>query len=189
MDKTILRFEESTRPIREPVTKFGGQPVWLEEPTWPLSAETGSPMRFIGQVRLPGDRVRLGYIFMTDEEDGEFVEGTWEPEGGENAFFAQPGRPAAFYEVAPMETGPTHGPDHIVVTSAPGTDDESLSFLGGTPAWLQGDETPEAPGTWEHTLQMDSCDAPFDINFGDAGIGYAFLNTESGEGRFLWQCG
>ncbi|MDA2812107.1 hypothetical protein O4J56_15795 [Nocardiopsis sp. RSe5-2] len=186
MDKQSLHFKESDVPVREPVTKLGGQPVWLEEPAWPLSAETGNPMKFIGQVRLPGARVRLAYLFMTDEED--FVDGTWEPEAGENAFFAQPGRPAAFYEVAPMETGPTHGPDHIAVTSAPDKDDKAHTFLGGDPAWLQRDEEPEAPGTWEHVLQLDSCDAPFDVNFGDAGIGYAFLNPETGEGRFLWQC-
>lgn len=179
----FLRFEKCDEPVREPVTKLGGQPVWLEEPEWPLSAETGDPMRFIGQVRLPGEQVRLGYIFMT-EDDGHGYE-TMDPEAGENAFFAQPGRPASFYEVAPLKTGPTHGPDHVAVASAPDPAPFVAvnTFLGGTP-----DVILDVPGTWEHILQLDSYDAPFYVNFGDAGIGHAFLNPESGEGRFFWHC-
>ncbi|MDA2802917.1 YwqG family protein [Nocardiopsis suaedae] len=181
----FLRFEKCDEPVREPVTKLGGQPVWLEEPEWPLSAETGNPMRFIGQVRLPGAGVRLGYLFMTEEEDGHGYE-TMDPEAGENAFFAQPGRPASFYEAAPLETGPTHGPDHVAVTYDP----DSIPFVGGGITFLGGapDVLLDAPGTWEHILQLDSIDVPFYVNFGDTGTGYAFLDTETGEGRFFWHC-
>jgi hypothetical protein len=34
------------------VTKFGGQPVWLEAPQWPIGRANGKPMEFIGQVAL-----------------------------------------------------------------------------------------------------------------------------------------
>ncbi|MFC7745510.1 hypothetical protein ACFQXA_38240 [Nocardiopsis composta] len=106
-----MAFEEAGEPIAEPVTKVGGQPVWLEEPVWPLAAKTGDPMRFIGQFRLPGERVRLGYLFMTEES--RFVDTTYQADGGENAFIVQPGgRLAPFYEVTEAATGPTHGPDH-----------------------------------------------------------------------------
>jgi hypothetical protein len=30
---------------------------------------------------------------------------------------------------------------------------------------------------------------PFYINFGDAGVGYAFLDASGSRARFLWQCG
>ncbi|WP_017536723.1 YwqG family protein [Nocardiopsis halophila] len=186
MDKQYLRFVKAETPILEPVTKLGGQPVWLEEPTWPLSAKTGNPMRFIGQIALPGDRPRLAYLFMTEDEDAWLIERTWETDAGENAFFAQPGRPASLYDVRPLSTGPTHGPDHLAVPTS--SEETSTSFVGGAPKWLQGEETPTASGPWEHTLQLDSCDVPFPVNFGDAGIGYAFLNPHTGEGRFLWQC-
>lgn len=33
----IDRFAETASPIVQPVTKFGGQPFWLEKPTWPVS--------------------------------------------------------------------------------------------------------------------------------------------------------
>jgi uncharacterized protein YwqG len=59
--------------------------------------------------------------------------------------------------------------------------------LGGTPGFLQGDELP-VPEPWHLLLQLDSAQVPFWINFGDAGIGYAFINHAGTEGRFLWQC-
>ncbi|WP_017596492.1 YwqG family protein [Nocardiopsis potens] len=203
-----MAFEEAGEPVTEPVTKLGGQPVWLEEPAWPLSAETGGPMRFIGQFRLPGEQVRLGYLFMTEEDDG-WMDGTYFPDGGENAFIVQPGgRLAEFYRVAAEATGPTHGPDHRVALSPhtpepPDPDDvavlESLggvaeptygldSRIGGRPRWLQLDESPQEEGDWAFAVQLDSCGLPFPVNFGDAGVGYCFFEEKTGEGRFSWQC-
>jgi hypothetical protein len=189
-----VRFVEADEPIREPITKFGGQPVWLDEPLWPLSACTGRPMRFLGQIRLPGEQLRLGYLFLTEEfaDDEDFVDGTSDPHGGENAFFAQPGQPADFYQVASITSGPTFGPDHHVELSphepVPGPED-LRSRLWGAPDWLQKEETPAEPGTWRFVLQLDTDeDLPFPLDFGDAGIGYAFIEENTGEGRFLWQC-
>jgi uncharacterized protein YwqG len=59
--------------------------------------------------------------------------------------------------------------------------------IGGTPGFLQGDEFP-GPGTWQLLLQLDSTKVPFDINFGDAGIGYAFIAGDGRIAKFLWQC-
>ena len=59
--------------------------------------------------------------------------------------------------------------------------------LGGTPGFLQGDELP-IPDPWYLLLQLDSAQVPFWVNFGDTGIGYAFINHAGTEGRFLWQC-
>jgi|GEM_PF-4199221 len=47
-----IEFVRSDVAINEPVTKFGGQPVWIGEPEWPMSRGRGTPMRFIGQVAL-----------------------------------------------------------------------------------------------------------------------------------------
>lgn len=166
-----------------PVTKLGGQPTWLAAPSWPLSRETGQPMAFVGQFRLPG---RLAYLFMTSEED--FVDGTYEPEGGENAFFCQPGPLPSFVRFAPLAVGPTHSSlEHTISTGGAAEDpDDVWSRVGGEPNWLQGPEVPSAAP--EFVAQLDSCGVPFEINFGDAGVGYAFVSP-SGEGRFLWQCG
>jgi uncharacterized protein YwqG len=109
--KTIA-FRDSSDQIREPQTKFGGQPIWLTEPQWPLSRELGVPMRFIGQVAVPNDLFPEGdgkvvYIFMTDTDD--YVDGTWEPNGGENAAIIQPAElsEAPIVLVEANATGPT----------------------------------------------------------------------------------
>ena len=45
--KYTMSYHESPTPITNLVTKFGGQPVWLEEPQWPISRSYGEPMQFI----------------------------------------------------------------------------------------------------------------------------------------------
>ncbi|NUQ96813.1 MAG: hypothetical protein HOY79_09690 [Streptomyces sp.] len=192
-----LVFVPADGAVREAVTKVGGQPVWLEEPQWPLSRRTGRPMEFLGQFALEGGR--LAHLFMTGDE-GEHVDGTWEPEGGENALVIQPGgRVPDFVTVEQRVEGPSAGADHLPRHIDPGEhsgehsneeeDRRPWQFLGGPgvePHWLQGDETPG--DGWQLVVQLDSGKLPFDVNFGDAGVGYAFVSPDGKEGRFLWQC-
>ena len=56
------------------------------------------------------------------------------------------------------------------------------------PFLMQGDEFP-FEGNCRLLLQLDSSSVPFSINFGDAGVGYAFLNEAGNQAKFLWQCG
>jgi hypothetical protein len=204
---TPLVFVPASGAVSEPVTKVGGQPVWLEEPQWPLSRETGEPMRFLGQFALEGGR--LAYLFMTGDGDGEWVDGTYEPEGGENALVIQPGgRIPDFVTVEGRAAGPVAGPDHLPHAAdvrqerqrerqqgvGPDADVDAAGrhpwqFLGGPgvgPRWLQGEETPGEG--WRLVVQLDTGGLPFYVNFGDAGVGYAFLSPDGKEGRFLWQC-
>ena len=213
--KYTVSFIPAASPITEPVTKFGGQPVWVSGPEWPLSRETGEPMRFICQVAVDpeisgGGAGRMAYLFMTDGE--EFVDGTYEPDGGENAVILQPGGDNMAAE--PLATGPTlyameeepgadllqPVPREFAVTLEPGADPErgfeddedgaayEGAKIGGIPVFLQGEEYP-AGGGWRLLLQLDSATVPFYVNFGDAGVGYAFISEDGRRGRFLWQCG
>jgi len=89
----ILRFVQASAPITAAVTKFGGQPVWLEAPTWPLSRKLQRPMQFVGQIELLpevfGDiEGRMAYFFMTIDDE---VSDTWDPDAGETAIIVQPG--------------------------------------------------------------------------------------------------
>lgn len=89
-----IDFVPAEKPVAGYVTKFGGQPSWVDVPQWPLSRQTGRPMRFLGQIALDAPLfaatgAKMAYIFMTDEV--EYVDGTWEPDGGENAVVLQPG--------------------------------------------------------------------------------------------------
>ena len=147
-------------------------------------------MRFIAQVALdPSIPARMAYLFMTDEE--EFVD------GGENAVILQPG---TFAGPTIEQEGPTLyrmvGSDRLVpepcefaVSLAFGEDSDGFADqIGGTPAFLQGEEYPEG-GPWRLLLQLDSSSVPFYVNFGDAGVGYALISEDGTAGKFLWQCG
>lgn len=108
MKRRSIEFVRAGKAIRDPVTKFGGQPVWIEGPQWPLSAETGRQMRFLCQIAIEPDLFgsvvpRMAYVFMTDED--EYVDGTWDPDGGENAVILQPG--STSLPVRPLAEGPT----------------------------------------------------------------------------------
>ena len=59
--------------------------------------------------------------------------------------------------------------------------------VGGTAGFLQRDEFPGAKFT-KLILQLDATRVPFFVNFGDCGIGYAFLSENGRSGKFLWQC-
>ena len=226
-----ISFRETTSPITEPVTKFGGQPVWIAEPAWPLSGKTGEPMQFICQVAVDpevfgGPPGRMVYLFMTRSSEGEYVDGTWEPEGGENAVIVQPSEKAYYggrIRTLPSATGLTlyrlkQGPDSglteavpcefaVELTASedpePVSDEETVGWndeehdayydsltgnkIGGEPGFIQGEEYP-GDGSWRFFLQLEMMEVPFEIDFGDAGVGYAFLSGDGEEGRFLWQC-
>ncbi|QNE77750.1 DUF1963 domain-containing protein [Streptomyces finlayi] len=86
-----LAFTPAEHRVGTPVTKLGGQPVWLEQPAWPLSRSSGEPMQFLGQLavdRLPfwinfGDG-GVGYAFLSpDGLEGRFL---WQSPGDEEAW-------------------------------------------------------------------------------------------------------
>ncbi len=108
----IKGFSATDRPISTPTTKFGGQPVWLAGPQWPISAAWDRPMRFVGQIELgpvigaAGDG-KVAYVFVThaDHEEHFFDPDIIDPDGGENAVIVQPGGGYAG-PVRPLRTGP-----------------------------------------------------------------------------------
>ena len=222
--RASLKFIPTRAPLPGLITKFGGQPGWLDKAQWPTSRSTGRPMRFIGQIALdvalfPNAKGKMAYIFMTDED--EYVDGTWEADGGENAVIIQPG--SNLMASSDLAAGPTlyemvaqSGKTRLVaetreyeVDLTPAADppfqpeEERGSWskekfeayaaaldgnkIGGTPIFLQGDEFPSGD-EWRLLLQLDSTRVPFYVNFGDAGIAYAFINSEGSAGKLLWQC-
>jgi hypothetical protein len=65
---TITAFREVMEPITELETKFGGQPVWLEEPLWPVSPTTGKQIPFLCQIKLEPEifgsiKAQMAYLF------------------------------------------------------------------------------------------------------------------------------
>jgi len=157
---------------------------------------------------------RMAYLFISDGET--FVDNTYDPDGGENALIIQPGHYEG--KITGAATGPTlekaidnparrlrdffaaeyavellpgEDPDEIEADAAELAEDEIAPWdenkIGGAPAWFQGPEYLSG-GPWKLLLQFDSASVPFDVNFGDAGIGYAFIALDGQTGKFLWQC-
>lgn len=149
-----IEFAASPTSITAPVTKFGGHPVWLEEPVIPLSRRTGEPMVFIGQVVIPpelaaDDQLCIAYIFMTGAGFDERAMETWSPADGETRVVVQRAK-AETAAVAPYpkrlmrwEEGDEDGgrrrevPCEYVVTQ---TTEEEAAYL----SFDQLDELPEA---------------------------------------------
>jgi hypothetical protein len=193
LSRAYFTLTPAPAAVGDPVAKVGGQPNWLAEPQWPLSRDLGTPMWFIGQFAVEGG---LAYVFLS--EATEAIDYAAEPDGGENAVIIQPyGRlpllQRSYLEipspvaVVTQAQGPTVGPDHLLIEVTLGQAGQgALQFLGDEPQWLQGDELPEAG--YRLIAQLDSQRLPFDVDFGDAGIGDVFISSDGREGRFLWQC-
>ncbi|MEU6232604.1 hypothetical protein [Kitasatospora sp. NPDC047058] len=120
----ILRADE--QPVSDPVAKFGGEPVWLSAPAWPVHPDSGEPLVFIGQFPIPGPELRLAYLFL-HEEDMEM--GGLRPEDGDAVLLVQPdGRIPSFTAIGP-----------------PGTRGRTL--------WRRGPDDAETPVEWRVELQ------------------------------------
>src|SRR4051794_36828840 len=147
-----IRAVESDR--EGPVSKLGGDPCWLASPAWPLSRATGDPMMFVGQFRLPGDSVRLAYLFMSDDPSAA----TFVPEGGENAVVVQPDR------------GGLLGVATRVLPRGPALWRRGEQWDQRLPAFLEVDEVPM--GGWADSL-IDQA-----IEYGANEFEYAFPEHE-----------
>lgn len=193
-----LEFASADGPVREPVTKIGGQPVWLEEPQWPFSRDTGRPFQFLGQFTLDGGR--LAYLFMGDDEV------SMEPEGGENVVVIQPGgRLPDVVIVRAQATGPAACVDHLPRLA----EGDSSVFLGGpgvVPDWIHEERCPgegwalvvQLTTELEDWLPLDGLSEagvteevePCYYAWGRSGwgAGWVFVSPDGREGRFLWDC-
>jgi uncharacterized protein YwqG len=206
----LIDLAESNGPITDIVTKFGGQPTWLNKPQWPISKYTQKPMQFICQIVLdkklfPNTFGTVAYIFMADEDEGLSL--TWEYEAGDNAVIIQKGDIPSFVKISENNEDHTLEKEYMVTY----TDHDDFPFvseadvcelsvdernnycsslkytkIGGEPAFLQGDEFPEGKD-WKLLCQFEELKMPFCINLGGGGIAYAFINKDGTEGRFMWQ--
>jgi len=111
----MTSFERLEEKPAKPVTKFGGQPDWLEEPQWPTSKKwEGRPMTFLGQIvldkgMLGNDEYVIAYVFQTRPgEDGEDIFDPYIDEwgSGEHAVIIQPGGETAC-ETKNVKEGPS----------------------------------------------------------------------------------
>ena len=197
-----LRFTDVPRAFDPRAPKFGGQPLWLDEPAWPLSRSTGRLMRFICQVPIPpgfaGDQ-EVAYVFYAGGD--EYADRGWEARGGENAVILQPGPFRPVVPTKPVTIGPVlqeliyeNGRRllddvelHAEIVDIDLEPDRATTQYLGEPVWIQCDDTPTR-GPWRLLLQIDSATDRFRLNLGDAGVAYVFVSEDGRSARFLWQC-
>ncbi|MFD5970621.1 hypothetical protein ACFWGR_31085 [Streptomyces sp. NPDC060311] len=199
-----------------PVTRTGGVPLVPAGFTWPRCAECSGPMQFLAQlpVNAPGAQgagaaaaaERVLSVFMCQNDPGLCDE--WDPVAGGNRALLFP---RAGLTPAPVPTGDetllaeTCGIDCTARDAAPYDEARGkwsqahgrplrdvLGQLGGTPSWVQHDETPACPSCarpMSFVAQLEEGrDDRTAMNFGGGGCGYAFACAPCEEGSFLWQC-
>lgn len=183
-------------------TRFGGQPTWLAEPTWPLTT-AGTPMAFWAQVRLPGDEDRMAYLFVQRQFD------PISSEDGTASVFIQPGgepivpwirsatgpvvpdttvrdrsyRPPHAWGMAPRVPSLRPFGEPLSWDDTARIRDQSWDKVGGTPVFLQYD-----PGLDDYEFLYQFTAAAAGQELGDAAQCYVFVNRDRGDGYFYWDC-
>lgn len=188
------------------VTRVGGLPLVPAGFTWPVCAECSGPMQFLVQMLSPDPSPERApatpgptdvlLIFMCQNDPGLCEE--WDPRAGGNRALLLTRddlRPA----VSPDE-GETLLPESFEISllsseraEREGALDQVVGQLGGTPEWLQHDETPSCPSCskqMEFVAQFEQCQDASGrelMNFG-GGLAYTFACERCREASFLWQC-
>ena len=185
-------------------TRFGGLPV-AEKPQefeWPCCAYCKLPMQFLGKIASGN---RLYQIFMCQNDPGVCEE--WSPDDGGNKVVVTPLTTLASVS-SPAEGETTRAEEyaaHLVTVDANDyeaarkkfTEDNNMSYrqilgqMGGSPFWLQGDDTPtcdlcQKPMHFLAQLE-EGPDNKTAMNFG-GGSAYVYKCDCGDCAKFLWQC-
>jgi len=168
-------------------------------------------MRFLAQIPLaecdevlPNRSSQKVLIFQCENDPGMCDD--WDAEsGGNTAILVEVARGVPLQvpegetllpsesriQFVPYEARPGESPDDAYCEAVDEPDSKVIGKVGGSPLWIQGDETPtcECGAGMAFVCQLE-CRGGGGINFGDAGAGYAFVCPKcSDQARFLWQCG
>ncbi|MFK0294390.1 DUF1963 domain-containing protein [Streptomyces sp. NPDC090442] len=197
------------------VTRTGGVPLAPAGAPWPCCASCEGPMQFLAQVVLDdlGDGVgNRGILALFACQNDPGMCDDWDPDSGGNqaSLFPADGleplpRPEGGVDEALLVLGSVRGVSLVHVDEpnydqaggewAAGDDRTApsvLGQLGGSPAWLQGDETPSCPSCASPMpliVQLEEGpDHSTAMNFGGGGGAYAFACEPCRRARFLWQC-
>lgn len=161
-------------------------------------------MQYLGYVSHPIDPAKRVLFFQCQNEPGMCEE--WDPESGGNKAVVVEAE-GARTSVKPPRKGVTklggRWSGHIEMYSADSYSAAHIEVgdkrgyvlgqLGGSPDWIQDDETPECPSCGRPmVLAAQLEEGPVHrtaMNFGGCGNAYVFVcPCPAGEARFLWQC-
>lgn len=211
--------------VQYPVSKIGGVPVLYDRIEWPKCASCGKSMEFIGQFCLSqplklSAKYEMAYVFMCPGEydaNGWLICETWNYQSGANVVILQR-KNDTFHSENYQQKIPEYILDFekydepLIDFSDYDIDEEvrdsvvTTMKIGGVPAWLQDNETPDCPicgKPMKFVAQVSSeLNGPLDadpskwdeqeynsLEFGGDGMGYLFIcegEKDHAEGAFLW---
>jgi hypothetical protein len=191
--------------------RFGGAPLAPEGFEWPSCRSCAGTMQFLGQLKLPQERLLL--LFMCQNDPGMCDE--WDANAGGNAAFVLDAS-ASLRLLAPppgdaVVLGGSWGATLTrVEVDMSGADEFETAYdeardeyerkagegrlvlgqLGGEPAWIQGAQTPHCDAcgqSMRFELQLEEGpDHRTAMNFGGGGVAFAF-SCGCGQAKMLWQ--
>jgi hypothetical protein len=198
-------------------TRLGGMPHWLEEPQWPVDPYENELAPFMGQFRVSaadgsGNGDRMVYLFAIGFS-GEHAT-VVQPGGQVTESFetrAAVTGPTDLDRVHLLRVDEEVDFSHVERELEPVEDEDEddreerleelleerrkdaagsirMNQLGGpdvVPVWLQGNDLPGEG--WHLVAQLDSYQLPFEVNFGDSGVGYLFVSPDGKNAEFFFQ--
>jgi hypothetical protein len=194
-------------------TRLGGLPHWLAEPQWPVDPYEDELAPFMGQFRVPaadgsGNGDRMVYLFAigfsgehaTVVQPGGQVTESFEtraaatgPTELDRVHLLRVEEEVDFSHVE-RDLEPVEGEDEddradrlrelLDERQKDAAGSIRMNQLGG-PDVVQNDDLPGEG--WQLVAQLDSCQLPFDVNFGDTGVGYLFLSPDGKSAEFFFQ--
>ncbi|MDX3535979.1 DUF1963 domain-containing protein [Streptomyces sp. MB09-01] len=194
---TTLLLDGGPVAADAPVTRTGGTPLAPAGTAWPTCASCAAPLQFLAQILLgdlPGHTTTPGVLalFMCANRPGQCEQ--WSPTAGGNLALLLPAdglEPLPAPDEADQDLLGLGAVRAAVPAPTAPTTATILGRLGGTPDWLQYDETPHCPAC---TRPMDFAaeltegpDPVTAMNFG-SGRAYAHTCTPCGRAALLWQC-
>ncbi|MFS4092494.1 DUF1963 domain-containing protein [Streptomyces sp. AF1A] len=195
-------------------TRTGGVPLAPAGTPWPCCTSCKGPMQFLAQVVLDdlgGGIEGRGILVLFACQNDPGMCSDWEPDSGGNRALLFPAdglqplpQPDGVDEdrlllgsVRAVSLVHVDEPDYDKACEewSAGNDHSASSVLGqlgGSPAWIQGDETPSCPSCatlMPLIVQLEEGpDHSTAMNFGGCGGAYAFACEPCGRAKFLWQC-
>lgn len=184
----LLTWAGAAEPTA-PGLRTGGTPLVPAGFTWPTCTTCSGAQQFLAQLPLDASD-RGGATVLAFASGGNaalVVDGPLSPaevpDAGVTTLPAvsalSPVEVPGGYDDARRSHDEARGPRTVV------------GQLGGAPAWVQGDETPECPGCGAPTTFVAQLEEGHDpdarANFG-GGCAYVFACRGCATGRFLWQC-
>lgn len=190
---TLLLVPDQVTPIGQ----LGGDPLVPASFQWPTCVSCDGAMTHIVQLSVDD---RLLTVFQCENSPGMCAD--WEPFAGGNAAVLVTGStgrrpaPAGGKGYPPIRVGVRQVAakyEDLTESSDPAAAAafaETVGQFGGSPLWIQSDETPDCPncsaGPMRFVAQLDP--GPDEFNFGDYGTAYAFDCPTCNSAAWLRQC-